>query len=108
MNENIVQSMERLVPAKAIKWREKRGDGWSETLYTGIAAEIDGVPVIISKLSHGLRVLPKKADSEYQFEGEGSATQISESFIKAAKSAFDADKEFQTKLPEYQKALTKN
>ncbi|SRR5258708_4557555 len=98
--------LETISQAQILRWREKRGDGWSDTIYSGLFLEINGKPMLISKLSHGLRVLPRKGDSYYSFEGGPINVEISESFIDAAKVAFEANVEFQKRLDEYEQAIS--
>ncbi len=104
--DQIGKTLEQVSEGKFIKWREKRGDGWSETRYSGLAFEIDGIPVIVSKLSHGLRVLPRKADAEYSFEGDATKVEIPSSLIEAARAAFATDREFQKQIPNFEKAVS--
>ncbi len=50
-----------------IEWREKRdGNRWSETLYMGLLVSLPtGEMVIVTRLSHGLRVLPYSELDQY-------------------------------------------
>ena len=84
------------------EWKEKRGDGWSETDYAGLLVKIDGKNYLISKLSHGLRVIPMKEDGYYKWTGSpNEKVEVSEEFMRKAMLALQADMAFQSCLPEY-------
>lgn len=88
------------------EWKEKRGNGWSETDYSGLLVNIDGKDYLISKLSHGLRVIPMKEVSYYLFkDASNKKVEVSEGFMRKAVLALEADVAFQSCLPEYLNVL---
>ena len=95
-----------MIQGTFLQWREKRGSGWSETKYSGIEVVLGGQCCIISKLSHGLRVLKKKEDDYYLFENTPISVELSESFVQDALHAFEVDKKFQSRLAEYETIIS--
>lgn len=92
-----------MLSAKKRIWREPRGSGLSETRYKGLElylGDFDGF-VIVSKLSHGYRVLDANDRSKFIFEGEGSDVEISETFYNEVVHAFEADQRFQSQGDEF-------
>ena len=85
-----------------IQWREKRREGWSETCYSGIRFNLDGYVVVVSKLSHGLRALPFKHRSNYQYIAEPIDLVVPDQLVNAARKALAADGEFQQQLPTFE------
>lgn len=90
------------VPVDLVSWREKRGEGLSETLYLGLRLMIEGRPVVVTKLSHGLRVLLIKDHTKYCFEGSSRQIKISENLAEEAGLMLEVDERFQQQLPEYE------
>ncbi len=77
-------------------WYEKRGDIFSKTPYEGFLTRIDGLWVLIAILSHGIRVLLKKDDSEYLWDKtRNKSVEIPMEVIADAITMFRADQAFQ-------------
>jgi hypothetical protein len=97
------------MPAKAqfLKWRERKEENrWSETLYQGLLLQVecDGSVerMFVSKLSHGLRVLPYKGRSEYLIVENGELIDVPEDFLQEALAFYQTDKAFQRYLARFQ------
>lgn len=87
-------------------WRERRGTGWSETQYRGLYLHIGLQELLISKLSHGLRVIEVKTPGHYQFDQiPGRLVELSEAFVDEILYALAADQRFQARLGEYDRLL---
>lgn len=93
-----------------LKWREKRGDGWSKTRYSGLYFYIDGRhPVLVSRISpQALRVVQKGENSEYRFISPLERVEVSKSFINAAKVALEAGVAITSReqLDEFERAMS--
>jgi hypothetical protein len=87
-------------------WKEKRVGGKSETTYRGLYIELDWQVLLVSKLSHGLRVIEVQNMDDYYFERESSEVELSTTFWEAIVKAFRVDQEFQKQLPEYKRLLS--
>lgn len=92
-------------------WRERRGPGWSETLYVGflMRTEEEG-DLLVSKLSHRLRVLSTFDKTyyrfEYRFERAGEPVTVSLEFLNKALEAYKADYELQNFQSEFEKVVS--
>jgi len=88
------------------QWRELRDDGWSKTLYEGLC--FTDLGLLVSELSHGLRVIELKDPSKYMFI---SKVPISEDipeltdFVQYVLRARDEDRRFQTQIPVFTKLM---
>jgi hypothetical protein len=84
-------------------WRE----GESLTVYKGIhLPEIGDQGVLVSELSHGLRVIVIQDISRYRFMlCENRTVQVHEPFVKAVEKAMAADQEFQQQREVYHRLL---
>ncbi len=89
-------------------WRERRGEDWSETLYEGLLLEYNSKKFLISKLSHGLRVLEMKSADHYLFESESEVEiELSKAFMSQIITTYAADMALQTHLGEYEAMIGK-
>ncbi len=82
--------------AQRVRWREVRGGKLSATVYAGVLTEVGNQKVLVSNLSHGLRVFPKRSDSEYCPYGDPVEIDVSVEFLAAVRKVFLADQEFQS------------
>lgn len=81
--------------AEKVSWKESRADGLSGTTYSGLRLELDQGPVLVSKLSHGLRVLLILDPEKYHFIGEASLVEVSNALVVETTLALKADLRFQ-------------
>ncbi len=89
-----------------VLWRENRGEGqWSGTLYSGLRIDLDGKPVVITKLSHGLRVVQVLDETKYHWEGVSIPCQVSDALIKDARIFLSWDQRFQQHMTEYSRLM---
>ena len=97
-----------LLTAEKRSWKESRGDEWSKTLYSGLYLVIKERPVLVSKLSHGLRVIPIVDPGKYRFvEGEGCGqVPVSNSFMLEVMFALEADFKFQDQVEEFERLMS--
>ncbi len=90
-------------------WSEWRGDTWSKTNYTGLYFLIKEWPVLVSRLSHGLRVIPIKNQKDYLFGSILPAiVEVPDSFIQEVETALEADVKFQKQIDVFEKAMREN
>ena len=83
--------------AEVVEWREQKLVGLSVTVYRGLRM-MDGGREIVSLLSHGFRVLP--ADEKRQIFNKLASrkVEVSDSFVKAVREAFEADQKLQLQI----------
>ncbi len=86
-------------------WRERRGDGWSETLYQGLVVESGGTKFIVADLSHGLRVMLLNYPPKYQFISEEPTTVTAEFVVEMVKF-YLADRHFQSQRGAFNKSMS--
>ncbi len=88
-------------------WKERRGNGLSETQYSGLELYLGDFAgfVIVTKLSHGLRVIDANDRTKFVPEMHGDEVEIPQSFYNAVLKAFEADLEFQKRLSDYNKLM---
>jgi len=92
--------------AEKRQWRERRHQGWSETLYEGLFLYNLPFGILIARLSHGLRVIEIYALADYQFvELPGAAVEVSKAFIQEALQALAADKKLQEQVTEFNRLM---
>ena len=102
------QPEEAGVAALFCSWRERKADGQlSSTLYEGLRFTlVSGEEVLVSLLSHGLRVLTLEDENRYQWEFVGDThIKISREFAHAAEAALEADRKFQGFTEQYKSKL---
>lgn len=89
-------------------WRERRGNGLSETQYSGLELYLGDFAgfVIVTKLSHGLRVIDANKRTDFVFEGSETEVNITPTFYNAVLKAFEADMEFQAQLRTYRRLMS--
>ena len=88
------------------QWRERRGDGWSATVYSGLYfSKLGSNGLLVSKLSHGLRVLDAGDPRQYDVISSEPVAEVSPNFIKEVLQAYEADKRFQRQLSAYEAAM---
>jgi len=91
-------------------YREKRGDGWSETLYKGAQTPLPNHGLqqfFVTRLSHGPRVIP--CDDLSQFKVESRSTEsfdLPMDLLVAARDFYDADKKLREGWDQYLTDLT--
>jgi hypothetical protein len=89
------------VRGQYIKWREKRGQDMSNTIYSGIVVDnLNGQSLVVTQLSHGLRVLPFK-DREVGLEGAGQTITLPDDFVAHVLAAYYADQAFQLQSAQF-------
>ena len=89
--------------AEIRRWKERRNGELGKTEYTGLFFSIEGSPIIISRLSHGLRVLRLTDQSRYEFESvPGREVEISDEFVNEALQCLASDEKFQAQIPLYE------
>ena len=89
------------------RWQERRGENLSATHYEGLYYPLGKHGILISDLSHGLRVLEIKDPDQYVFETPRPEVEVSKKFMDEALEAFVADKRFQYQRGEYRRAMGK-
>jgi len=93
------------VLANIVSWRAKSGNGWSSTICTGLAFDLDGESVLVTELSDELHVLPRIAEVEYKFVDFQVTRDLSDSFVESVRQAYRVNQELQSKLPDFQSKL---
>lgn len=92
-------AMSQFREGQKVFWRERRGTDrskLSETTYSGIRVALgDGRLVLITKLSHGLRVLLVNDDVDVFDETKTVNVAVPNYLVKAAQIAYQADLQFQ-------------
>ena len=92
--------------AQKVSWREARGTGWSKTLYSGLKIYTGNRIVIVSRLSHGLRVISMSDESKFDFVYPPSTpVHVSDGFVLLAGVFLMTDEAFQQMTPEYEKMM---
>jgi len=85
-----------MVVGKIRTWKELKKGVLGQTVYTGLYFEIKGEPIVVSKLSHGLRVIPLLDQVGFQFITDVERkVSIPDDFFSAAEKMLKADMEFQ-------------
>lgn len=91
--------LERVYLAVPRAHRERRGDGWSNTLYIGWEVKIGWGKVMLAILSHGLRPLRLKSEEHYSRElMEGEPVELSESDVHLIREFLKIDEKTQILL----------
>lgn len=87
--------------AEKRQWRELRGVSWGATIYRGLYLPGGPHGILISKLSHGLRVIEIKHPTRYKFDPVSNpSVKVSERFVVEATRALAADKRLQAQIGE--------
>jgi hypothetical protein len=89
------------------RWRERRGKEWGQTEYQGLLLEgpVDMPLLLVSKLSHGLRVIEMKNPGNYRFEEGVVLVEVSAEFLREVFAALEADRRFQQQLPYFESLI---
>ena len=89
--------------AEIRRWKERRNGELGTTKYAGLFVEHEGRPIIISRLSHGLRVLRLTDQARYEFEDVlVNQVEVPDEFIEEALQCLAADERFQAQIPHYE------
>ncbi len=89
--------------ARKVVYRERRPNGWSETLYVGLLVWMtNGNHVLVTKLSHGLRVLPfNRENVKFDDDPDRCWVDISPEYYRMIMEAFEVDQKLQIFLREH-------
>ena len=98
-----------MLKAKKRTWRERRGTGLSETIYSGLEIYLDDFDgfLLVTQLSHGLRVLDANDRDKFVFnEKECVEVAISVYFYNEVVRMFEADMNLQALAAEFDRLMS--